>query len=138
MVTHSVTPPRFCLKPKLPLPDALGLRCTHKSNYPPQSPLVKGGSRKSSSLLKGLVNCRPLTNLAKGRSRKSSSLLKGLMNCRPLTNLANGGSRKSSSLPFPRGGLGWGKTYVGHAFKLKLTPMVSALPLQVYSTSREN
>ncbi len=26
------------------------LRCTDKSNYPPQSPLGKGGSRKSSSL----------------------------------------------------------------------------------------
>lgn len=26
------------------------LRRTHKSNYPPQSPLGKGGSRKSSSL----------------------------------------------------------------------------------------
>ncbi len=26
------------------------IRCTDKSNYPPQSPLVKGGSRKSSSL----------------------------------------------------------------------------------------
>ncbi|MEH2311734.1 MAG: hypothetical protein V7K35_10100 [Nostoc sp.] len=38
-------------------------------------------------------------------------------------------NKKSASLPFIRGGLGWGKRYVGQRVELKLTPMSNAMPL---------
>jgi hypothetical protein len=39
-----------------------------------------------------------------------------------------GGKKNLVPSPIHRGGLGWGKTYVGQAFKLKLTPMTAVRP----------